>query len=203
MKRLFLIIAVVVGVLVAWLVLGRQLVLAVDAFMTEGNTVPTAGPFVASTGSLHIGNVPLDLATPDGDRDRVGFEVYPDGRIVLNADGKTFALGPANDLAIETVEASAGPYDVVFAPNPGDMVTFRTAHSVIGWPTPFDLNFMTGKSPSWKRNVYYTLAWRKSGGATLEMTWRYEQWFYDDWGSPMMIREGATGLIDVSIAEPK
>jgi hypothetical protein len=31
------------------------------------------------------------------------------------------------------------------------------------------------------------------------MTWRYEQWFYDDWASPQMISPGRTGLIRVDI----
>jgi hypothetical protein len=92
------------------------------------------------------------------------------------------------------------PYDIWFAPDPGDSVTFRVAHSALAWPTPFELNFITGKSPSWKRNVYYTLAWRKGDGATLEMVWRYEQWLYDDWGSPMMTQAGATGLKSVRIS---
>jgi hypothetical protein len=72
----------------------------------------------------------------------------------------------------------------------------------LSWPTPFDINFMTGHSPSWKRNLYYALDWRKASGQRLEMVWHYEQYFYpgDGWTSGFMIREGATGLIRVKIS---
>lgn len=199
MKRLLLIIAVIVGVLVAWLVFGRYLVLLADGLTTEGDAVATSGPFTASMGSLHVANVPLELTTPDGRTDTARIDVDATGNVSLHADGKMFPLGPRIDAAAETADPLAGPYDVLFAPDQGDTVTFRTAHSAIAWPTPFDLNFMTGKSPSWRRNTYYTLNWRKPDGATLTMTWRYEQWFYDDWASPQMISPGRTGLIRASI----
>ena len=202
MKRVLFIAAVVAGVLVAWLVLGRPLVLLIDTFATEGEAVAATGPFIASGGSLHVGDTPLDLTTPDGRTDMARFDVDATGRVSLHVEGQVFPLGQRHDVAAETVDPLAGPYDTVFSPDAGDTVTFRPAHSVIGWPTPLDLNFVTGKSPSWRRNTYYTLTWRKADGATLTMTWRYEQWFYDDWASPQMISAGRTGLIGVAIASP-
>jgi len=43
--------------------------------------------------------------------------------------------------------------------------------------------------------------WKKSSGASLQMLWRYEQFFYTDngWTSGFMTREGSTGLIRVEI----
>jgi hypothetical protein len=43
--------------------------------------------------------------------------------------------------------------------------------------------------------------WKKSSGATLEMLWRYEQYFYpgNGWASGFMTRQGSTGLIRVEI----
>ncbi|MDZ4869150.1 MAG: hypothetical protein SGI91_17645 [Alphaproteobacteria bacterium] len=199
MKRFLLIIAAIVGLTIAWLTLGRQLVLLVDTFATEGEAVATNGPFIYSMGSLHVGNIPLDLTTPDGTPDTARFEAETTGRVSLHASGKVFPLGTRNDAAAEIADPLAGPYDTLFTPDPGDTVTFRTAHSAIAWPTPFELNFMTGKSPSWRRNTYYTLIWRKPDGATLTITWRYEQWFYDDWASPMMISPSRTGLIRADI----
>jgi hypothetical protein len=60
---------------------------------------------------------------------------------------------------------------------------------------------MTGRSPSWKRHVYYQLRWKKSSGATLKMLWRYEQYFHpgNGWGSGFMTREGFTGLSQLDI----
>jgi hypothetical protein len=201
MKRAFIILAVIVGLIVGWLILGRQLVLAVDAFMTDGDAVAASGPFVCGMGALHVANVPLELTTPDGKTDVARFDTDTTGRVSLHAEGKVFPLGQRVDMAAENADALAGPYDVLFTPDAGDTVTFRVAHSVIAWPTPLDLNFMTGNSPDWRRNTYYTLNWRKPDGATLEMTWRYEQWFYDDWASPMMTSPGRTGLIRTSIEE--
>jgi hypothetical protein len=199
MRRIFLIIAVIVGVLVAWLVFGRYLVLLVDSVTTEGETVAAPGPFTVSLGSLHVANVPLDLTTPNGTTDTARFDVDATGLVSLHAEGKVFPLGQRIDAAADTADPLAGPYDLLFAPDNGDAVTFRTAYSVLAWPTPLDLNFMTGKSPHWRRNTYYTLIWRKPDGATLTMTWRYEQWFYDDWASPRMTSPGRTGLVRESI----
>jgi hypothetical protein len=67
---------------------------------------------------------------------------------------------------------------------------------------------MTGHSPSWKRHLYYKLRWKKTTGSTLDMIWRYEQFFYgqqlipgNGWGNGFMTREGSTGLIQVAIKE--
>jgi len=83
----------------------------------------------------------------------------------------------------------------------GDDASLVTRRSIVSWPTRFDLNFMTGQSPSLKRHIYYQLHWKKSSGATLEMLWRYEQYFYprNGWGSGFMTREGSTGLIRLDI----
>jgi hypothetical protein len=202
MRRVFISLAVIAGLLVAWLILGRQLVLLVDAFSTEGEAVVTSGPFIYSPGTLHVGSMPLELTTPDGTQDTVRFDADTTGRVSLHAEGKVFPLGTRSDTPAETAHPLASPYDTLFTPDAGDTVTFRPAHSVIAWPTPLELNFMTGNSPSWRRNTYYTLTWRKPDGATLEMTWRYEQWFYDDWASPTMTAPGRTGLVRVSIAGP-
>ena len=63
-------------------------------------------------------------------------------------------------------------------PPAGDDAFIEIRRSILSWPTPFDFNFMTGHSPSWKRHLYYRLALEKPSGAKLEMLWRYEQYFY-------------------------
>ena len=87
-------------------------------------------------------------------------------------------------------------------PPTADNALIEIRRSVLSWPTPFELNFMTGQSPSWKRRLYYRLLWKKSSGAKLEMTWRYEQYFYpgNGWASGLMTRQGPTGLIQVHIS---
>jgi hypothetical protein len=195
MKTTLTVAALVAGLVVAWLVAGRQLVLFVDSFATDGEAAPATGPFIASTSWLEVGDRPFELRQEGQPAADIRIDADATGRLTLLAHGKAFALGT------RVAAPAPGPYDVPFAPDPGDTVTLRVAHSVLGWPTPFDLNFMTGNSPSWKRHVYYTLAWHKRDGATLDLTWRYEQWLYDDWGSPQMTHEGVTGLIRARIYE--
>lgn len=115
--------------------------------------------------------------------------------LILRAGGNAFPLGPR----IGPPDKSGRP-DIAFAPEPGDQVSFTVARSLLSWPTPLDINFMTGQSPQWRRNLYFRLAWRKPSGAALSMGWRYEQWFYvaDGW-SRYMTHEGATGLVDLRI----
>jgi hypothetical protein len=191
MRTALIIAVIVIAIAAIWLFGGRQIVLLADGFTTVGDAKPTTGPFVASPGWLNIAETPLELSAQSGQPAEIRIDVDDAGRLTLRAGDKAFALG----ARVRHEE----PYDTVFAPDPGETVTFRIAHSAVAWQTPLELNFMTGKSPSWKRNVYYTLSWRKQTGAELEMVWRYEQWCYDDWGSPMMTREGATGLTSLTI----
>ena len=196
MKRALIIAAVIAAVVVAWLVGGRQLVLLADQFATEGETKPVLSPIIYSPSLFSVDNVPLFLTPPAGlDAELIVVE-DDTGRIVLNLGGKIFVLGKRG-----ATEAGAGPYDVAIVPDLGDTVTLRFSHSLFAWPTPLELNFITGNSPSWKRHTYYTLTWGKMDGATLEMTWRYEQWFYDDWASPMMTHQGVSGLISARISK--
>ena len=111
--------------------------------------------------------------------------------------GKVFPFGPLTSTSENTGERLAT------VPPPGDQAFFAMRHSVLSWPTPFDINFMTGQSPSWKRHIYQEIRWKKSSGAKLEMLWRYEQFFYpgNGWTSGFMTREGSTGLIRVEIKE--
>ncbi len=84
-------------------------------------------------------------------------------------------------------------------PQPGDKARFQIERSMLSWPTPLAINFMSGHSPSWKRHLYYRLVWENRDGGRLEMVWRYEQYFYEDWASGFMTRAGTTGLIHVDI----
>src|SRR5947207_2938446 len=81
-------------------------------------------------------------------------------RPILSADGKSFT--PVLDS--------------------GDEVALTVDRSWLSWPTPFETNFMTGHTTSWRRNRYYRLIWKKRSGATLEARWRYEQWRYPAFG---------------------
>ena len=120
-----------------------------------------------------------------------------DGQLALASGGKVFPLGPLKSGSEDTRERLAT------APPSGDQALVITRRSILCWPTPFDINLMTGQSPSWKRNIYNEILWKKTSGANLRMLWRYEQFFYpgNGWVGGLMTREGSTGLIRVQIKQ--
>ena len=113
--------------------------------------------------------------------------------MALSYAGKVFSFG-----------ALTGADSLVTAPATGDEASIELRHSAVAWPNPFEMNFMTGKSPSWKRLRYQRLIWKKSGGVKLEMMWRCEQYFYpkDGWTDACMTAPALTGLIRVEILNP-
>lgn len=132
------------------------------------------------------------LSTMGPDNHPFPLSVVPDAgnKLVLFVSGKSFPLG---ELA--PAQESAATFTV--RPENEDKASLTTRRSFLSWPTPFDFNFMTGHSPSWKRHRYYQLVWQKPSGAKLEMLWRYEQYYYasDGWAGGNMTRENSTGLV--------
>ena len=113
-----------------------------------------------------------------------------DGQLALSFRGKVFPFGPSQDDKL----AAKAPED--------DLATISIEHSVLAWPNFFEVNFMTGNSPKWKRYIYRKLSWKKRDGTNLQMLWRYEQFFYanDGWVEAFMVRPETTGLIRVEIS---
>ena len=190
----------VVALSALWIFRGRQLSLFIDRF----ETIETASARINSIayegsgtgGILRVNDLGMSLndRTPAGASPSIGST--KDNQFALASGGKVFPFGPL---------ASAGEIAgdrLATVPPTGDDAFIRVRKSVLSWPTPFDFNFMTGQSPSWKRHIYYQLVWTKPSGANLEMLWRYEQYFYpgNGWGSGFMTHEGgSTGLIRVDI----
>ncbi len=194
----------VVGCVVAaaaiWIFGGRQLSLLVDRYWTvESQSAPihsiayegngTGGILIVNKLSLSLNDVPKSMSLSVGST--------KDNQFALASSGKVFAFGLLTSTAENTGDRLAT------VPPVGDQAFVVTRHSVLSWPTPFDLNFMTGQSPSWKRHIYYEIRWKKASGADLQMLWRYEQFFYPEngWASGFMTRQGATGLIRVEITK--
>jgi hypothetical protein len=101
-----------------------------------------------------------------------------DNQLALASSGKVFPFGPLKSGSGDT------PERLVTEPPLGDQALVPTRHSVLIWPAPFDLNLMTGQSPSWKRYIYYEIVRKKSSGANLQMGWRYEQFFIPETAGP-------------------
>jgi hypothetical protein len=190
-----ILIAFIVALLATWIFGGRQLSLFLDRFETievasaRINSIVYEG--LGTGGILHVNDLALSLNDRNDPNPNIG--TTKNDQLGLADGGKVFAFGPPRSEAenLSTV------------PPAGDDAFIEIRRSILSWPTPFDLNFMTGQSPSWKRHLYYRLLWKKPSGAKLEMLWRYEQYFYpgNGWASGFMTREGSTGLIQVAIRE--
>ena len=162
---------------VAWVFGGRQVTLFLDRFFTVRIVSLPVTPLTYYSGTFQIGERTQGIVL--GNYQRLDLRIDSDSRggLVLSNGGKSFPLGAS------TIESDmiGGPR-YVLAPGPGDQITYTIERSALSWPTPFDFNFMTGVSPSWKRHLYYRLLWKSANGARLRVSWRYEQWFYQETG---------------------
>jgi hypothetical protein len=186
----------VAGIVIAWLLGARQLSMLLDRLSTARLYSLPVSPLAFSTDILWIGDLPLDLAPSVGP---IAAHVHCDSqsRAVMSDGPQLFALG------VCATGYTPGAATFPFTSSAGDEVALTVSRSLISWPTPFDFNFMSGSSPTWRRNLYYRLTWKKASGANLTMVWRFEQGFYGEnrWTSGTMTRAGSTGLLEVDIVE--
>ena len=198
---LLVIVAAVAATLAAlWIFRGREISSFIDHYWTvETQSAPIQSIAYEGSGTggiLFINDVGLSLNDARSDSS-LSVGSTKDNQLALATSGRVFPFGPLTSTSENTGERLAT------MPPPGDQALIATRYSVLSWPTPLDLNFMTGHSPSWKRHIYQEIRWQKSSGAKLQMLWRYEQFFYpgNGWASGSMTREGSTGLIRVDIKE--
>ena len=192
---LAVLIAAVIAFLAIWIFYGHQISLFLDRFgtievtSTRINSIAYQGD--GTGGIFHVNDLELSLNDRNGPAPSIG--TTKNDQLALADRGKVFAFGP---VRTETENLAT-------VPPAGDDASIEIRRSILNWPTPFEVNLMSGHSPSWKRHLYYRVRWKKSSGANLEMLWRYEQFFYpgNGWTSGFMTREGSTGLIRVDIKE--
>lgn len=183
-----------------WVFRGRQISSFIDHYWTvETQSAPiqsiayegsgTGGILICNGVSFSLNDLSQGLSLSVGST--------KDNQLALATSGKVFPFGALTSTSDNTGERLAT------VPPSGDQAFLVMRHSVLSWPTPFDTNFLTGHSPSWKRHTYQEIRWKKSSGASLQMLWRYEQLFYtgNGWTSGFMTREGSTGLIQIEIKE--
>jgi hypothetical protein len=198
MRKLLVTILIIIALAVLWLWRGRDLVTLADRFkLIEARSEQIdaiAYNGEGSGGALQIGDVSLNLdeVKLSGGRPNVG--TTKDGQLALSYAGRVFAFGkiPVDTQQLRATRAQE------------DTASLSVEHSALAWPNFFEVNFMTGNSPKWKRYIYRKLSWTKPTGAKLEMLWRYEQFFYqnDGWVEAFMVRPDTTGLIRVEISDP-
>jgi len=123
--------------------------------------------------------------------------LYGDGnQLSLVTGGKSFTFGPL----LATTHDDVGRVVFAFAPEAEDKVSFTLERSLLSWPTPFEVNFMTGApAASWRRHLTYRLLWRKRSGAELEMVWCYRQDFSPSAGWKDVWPRNSAGLVRVDI----
>ena len=190
---LSVLIAVVIAFLATWIFYGRQISVLVDRFgtieVTSARINSIAYQGNGTGGILHVNHLGLSLNDRNGPTPSIG--TTKADQLALADRGKVFAFGPVRTEA----------ENLATVPPAGDDASIEIRRTILNWPTPFEVNFMTGHSPSWKRHLYYRVRWKKPSGANLEMLWRYEQYFYpgSGWASGFMTRQGFTGLIQVEI----
>src|SRR6267143_4519991 len=190
---LAVLIAVVIAFLATWIFGGRQISLLLDRFgtieMTSARINSIAYQGNGTGGIVHVNDLELSLNDRNGPTPSIG--TTKNDQLALADRGKVFAFGPVRTEA----------ENLATVPPAGDDASIEIRRSILNWPTPFEVNFMTGHSPSWKRHLYYRLLWKKPSGAKLEMLWRYEQYFYPGtgWASGFTTYKGSTGLIQLDI----
>lgn len=201
MLTLFAIVAAGAAMLAAlWIFRGRE----ISSFIDRYSTVETQSAAIQSiayegsgTGGILICNGVSFSLNDLGRGVALSVGSTKDNQLAVATSGKVFPFGPLTSNSDNTGER------LTAVPASRDQVFLAIRHSILSWPTPFDMNLMTGQSPSWKRNIYQEIRWNKSSGAKLEMLWRYEQFFYpgNGWTSGFMTRAGSTGLIRLDIKE--
>ena len=204
MRRILILLVILVVGAVAlaalWIFRGREISSFIDRYWTvESRSLPiqsiqyegsgTGGILIINDVSLSLNDIRPGLSLSVGSTKA--------NQLALATSGKVFPFGPLTGTSENSAEHLATTLP------PGDQAFLATRHSVLSWPTPFDMNLMTGHSPSWRRHIYQEIRWKKSSGANLQMLWRYEQFSYpgNGWTSGFMTREGSTGLIRVDIKD--
>lgn len=201
-KRYWIILAALtVPALGALLLYGTQwLELRVDPFTAERVTERSISTFGWDGTDLRAASHDLAWESP-GSVPNAKLEIDATGRITLVHRHDRVALGHR----VATIPQNAFPLHPlsVFALEPGDRLVFTAEQSRIAWPNFFEMNWMTGNTADWKRYRYYRLAWTKPSGVTIELFWRFEEFFYaseHDWSDADMTDDDPPcGLIRVTI----
>ena len=141
-----------VGLAAAWILAGRQLVQLVDHVAPGPAETLPIGRYQYGVTELTIGDAKMELFDTNEIPVDIRYDVNAAGRLTLHTQGKAFPLG----TRIGPPRADGLPA-IPFTSDEGDVVTFTRDRSLLAWPTPFEMNWMSGHSPSWRRNAYYRL----------------------------------------------
>lgn len=177
-SRLYIIVALFGALAIVWVWLFRMQYVDVvfDTITTERLDARTLPDLAWNDLCLVAGGHILDLSLPDKPATTARIAPAPDGRLILASDGVRVILGRRARSVINNTETIKPAF--VYALEPGDRLSWSAEQSWFGWPTFFEVNFMTGSVTRWRRYRYYRLTLEKASGLTAEMVWRYEEFYY-------------------------
>ena len=202
----FAVVALVVALAAGWVFAGERLSLFFDRFKTVRLASLPMRPLSAYNGEegtyhpgvFFIGKEEMATAQmPDYRAFPLTLREDERNQLALVTGGKSFRFGPL----LATIRDDVGRVVFAFEPESQDKASFALERSLVSWPTPFEVNFMTGgPSPSRRRYLTYRLLWQKPNGAELEMVWRYRQDFTARAGwNDVWTGVGSAGLMKVAI----
>jgi hypothetical protein len=192
-------VVVLIGLTGLWLLTAHRLSLLIDRAFTIPVASAPSTPVGWNGVYLQFSDHILDLEGPGpGYLPVATVTVDAQNRLSLAAHGQNLMLGSRAGV-LPTGETPPSPIPA-YAAQPGDVASLTLTRSWLSWPV-FETDFMTGNAPSWKRDLYYRLSWKKPSGARLDMLWRFEQGYYPQYGwlAPSETEDGLTGLIDAQI----
>ena len=194
-RTAILVLTSVVALAVVWLAAGRRIALLLDGIVTGPAVSLPVEPLVYDGGGFVIGGRSMTFAATNNLRGDTDAVLDSSGRVVFTTGHDTFVMG------VLTAPSPSGRPDFHFQRETGDEVSLTECRSLLPWPTPFQINWLGGSSPSLKQYVYYRLAWKKPSGARLEMRWRFERDYYSGkgWTEALMMWNSQTGLLSVKI----
>jgi hypothetical protein len=181
---------------VSWMWAGRALALALDRVVPFPVRPLAVSPLSYHGSEFLIGGESLTITKLDNQNADLQLATDLQNRVVLSMGRDAFVLGPRTNPVNPN-----GPLIVDFVADPGDQVLLSAHESLLGWPNPFEINWLGGSVPRWKKYIYYRLVWTKPSGARLAMRWRYQRDYYvgKGWTSPLMKYDSRTGLQSVEI----
>jgi hypothetical protein len=188
---------ILLGLAAVLFVAGRQLVILLDGFATSPPEPLPTGRYLYGATHITICDTDMELMDVNEIPVDIRYDINPAGRLTLHTQGKAFPLG-----TLIGPKPTNGPLEFPFTADDGDVVSFTRYHSLLGWPTPFEVNWLGGRSPTWRRNLYHRLSWHKRSGEALSLLWRFEEGLFRDEGWRPSSRLGAWGLVDVSLVGP-
>jgi hypothetical protein len=185
--------------IVVWLWAGRALTLLVDNVIPFPTRSLAVSPLTFHGSEFVVGGESLVITMLNNENADLQLVTDLQNRVVFSMGRVAFVLGPRTNPVNPN-----GPLIIDFVADPGDQVRLSAHESLLGWPNPFEFNWLGGSVPRWKKYVYYRLDWTKRSGAQLKMRWRYERDYYlraarRGWTEPLMKYDFKTGLQSVEI----